>query len=128
MPRIPKAASSAEMARTSGTMAATRAPNVISRMMKVSPIVMNVRSRPLLISSVMSWFVRVWLTECTVNPAVLASIAAIAGRIGTTCRVTTAVSPSTRATIRTVDWSGDTRNASGGAVRGSWIWSTAGTV
>ena len=65
---MPKAASSAVTARTSGTIEATNAPNVMSRMMKVRPIVMNVRSRPLLIRLVMSSLVRVWLTEWTVNP------------------------------------------------------------
>ena len=83
MPRMPKAATSAVTARTSGTIEATNAPNVMSRMMKVRPIVMNVRSRPLLISSVMSWLVSVWLIEWTVNPWLSDSIAVIASRTGT---------------------------------------------
>ena len=51
--------------------------------MNVRPIVMNVRSRPLLISFVMSWLVSVWLIEWTVNPWLSVSIAVIASRTGT---------------------------------------------
>ena len=68
MPRMPNAASRADTARTSGTTDATSAPNVMSRMMKVRPIVMKVRSRPSLIRFVMSWLVSVWLIEWTVKP------------------------------------------------------------
>ncbi len=83
MPRIPNAARSADTARTSGTIEATKAPNVMSRMMKVRPIVTNVRSSPLLIRFVMSSLVSVWLTEWTVNPELSVSIAVIASRTGT---------------------------------------------
>ena len=84
-PKIPNAASRAVIARTSGTIAATNAPNVSSRMMNVSPIVANVVSRLLLMRVVMSSLVRVELRVWTSKPlaAPSASIAAIAGRTGT---------------------------------------------
>ena len=128
MPRMPKAATRAVTARTSGTIEATNAPNVMSRMMKVRPIVMNVRSRPSLIRLVMSSFVSVLLTELTVNPEPSVSIAAIAARTGGRRPSTTAWSPVIRPLMRTVVPSGDTSPACGGAVAGSWTSSKTGTV
>ena len=91
---MPNAATSDDTARTSGTSDATNAPNVMSRMMNVKPIVMNVRSSPLLIRFVMSSLVSVWLTDWTTNPSVFASSAAIAGLIATSRPSTVAWSPS----------------------------------
>ena len=94
-PKIPNAASSAVIARTSGTIAATNAPNVSSRMMNVSPIVTNVVSRLLLMRFVMSSLVsvelRVWTSKPLAAPS--ASIAAIAGRTGTRSWSTVSWSP-----------------------------------
>ena len=67
-PKIPNAASSAVIARTSGTIDATNAPNVSSRMMNVSPIVTNVVSRLLLMRVVMSSLVSVELRVWTSKP------------------------------------------------------------
>ena len=88
-PRTPKPAMIAVSARMSGTMDATKAPNVASRMMNVSPIVTNVVSRLLLIRFVMSSLVSVWLTVWTTNPWSFSSIVLISGRTGTRRRSTT---------------------------------------
>ena len=62
MPRIPNAATSELIARTSGTIEATIAPNANSRMMNVSGIVSDrVESSPLLMSALMSSLMNVLL-------------------------------------------------------------------
>ena len=129
-PKIPNAASSAVIARTSGTIAATNAPNVSSRMMNVSPIVANVVSRLLLMRVVMSSLVRVELRVWTSKPlaAPSASMAAIAGRTGTRSWSTVSWSPVIVATMRTADRSGATSPAWGGEVAGSGMASNTGTV
>ncbi len=127
-PKIPNAPMSADSANTIGTTAAANAPNVMSRITKVRPIVMNVVSRLLLMSFVMSSFVSVWLTLWTTNPLPSDSIAAIAGRTGTRRRSTTAWSPLMVPASRTAVRSGATRPSCGGAVAGSETLSKTGVV
>ena len=127
MPRIPNAAISEVIARTSGTIAATIAPNANSRMMKVSGIVRRRESsRPSEISALMSSLMNVLLMAWIARPGLAALAPSRSGRTGAMSGTTRVSSPSIRPTIRTVDPSGETRPASGGAENGSVSWSNVG--
>ena len=119
MPRIPKAASSALIARTSGTTAATIAPNANSRMKNVSGIVSRSESSsPVEMRALMSSLRNGLLIAWIVRSGCAARAASTIGRTGAMSGVTRASSPEMRATIRTVVPSADTSPASGGASSG----------
>ncbi len=127
MPRIPNAATSEVIARTSGTTEATIAPNANSRMMNVSGIVRRSESsRPSEISALMSSLMNVLLMAWIARPGLAARASSRIGRTGAMSGATRVSSPSIRPTIRTVDPSGETRPASGGAANGSASWSKVG--
>ena len=103
------------------------APNANSRMMKVSGIVSDrVESRPLLISALMSSLMNVLLMAWIARSGLAARASARIGRTGAMSGVTRSLSPSIRPTIRTVDPSGETSPADGGAVNGSASWLKVG--
>ena len=128
-PKIPNAPMSADSASTIGTTAAATAPNVMSRITKVRPIVMNVVSRLLLMRFVMSSFVSVPLTLWTDEPASVrldrgdrrpdGHEVAVHRRL-----IALDACPTSRTAVR----SGATRPACGGAVAGSETLSKAGTA
>src|SRR6478735_5639260 len=127
MPRIPNAAISEQIARTNGTTEATIAPNANSRMMKVSGIVSDsVESRPLLMSALMSSLMNVLLIAWIRRSGRAARAVARIGSTGAMSGVTRVSSPSIRPTIRTVEPSGETSPACGGAVNGSASWLKVG--
>ena len=83
MPRIPKAAISEVIARTSGTTDATIAPNAKSRMMKVSGIVSRSdSSRPSEISALMSSLMNVLLMAWIARSGFAARAPSRIGRTG----------------------------------------------
>ena len=108
MPRIPNAATSEVMARTSGTTEATIAPNANSRIRNVSGIVSRSESsRPVEIRRV-----DVVVDERAADGVdgevrVRARASASIGRTGAIRGVTRVSSPSIRPTMRTVEPSGD---------------------
>ena len=127
MPRIPNAATSEVMARTSGTTEATIAPNANSRMMNVSGIVsLSDSSSPSLMSALMSSLMNVLLMAWMRRSGWAARASARIGRTGAMSGVTRVSSPSMRPTIRTVEPSEDTSPASGGAANGSASWLKVG--
>ncbi len=128
MPRIPNAATSEVIASTSGTTDATIAPNANSRMMNVSGIVSDSdESRPSLMSALMSSLMNVllmaWIAEVRVRRPGLGEDRQDRRDRAASTRVS---SPSMRPTIRTVDPSGETRPAAGGAASGSASWLKVG--
>ncbi len=89
MPRIPNAATSEVIARTSGTIEATIAPNANSRMMNVSGIVSDrVESSPLLMSALMSSLMNVLLMAWMARAGCAVRASARIGRTGAMSGVT----------------------------------------
>ena len=127
MPRIPNAATSEVIARTSGTTEATIAPNANSRMMNVSGIVSRSESsRPSAISSLMSSLMNVLLMAWIARPGLAARAPSRIGRTGairgTTPRVV-ALDPADDPDRRPV---GRDEAGLGGAENGSVSWSKVG--
>ena len=100
MPRIPNAATSEVMARTSGTTEATIAPNANSRMMNVRGIVRRSESsRPDEISALMSSLMNVLATAWMARFGFAPRASARMGRTGAINGVTRVSSPSIRPTM-----------------------------
>ena len=115
------------IARTSGTTDATIAPNANSRMMNVSGIVsFSDSSRPSEIRAVMSSLMNVLLIEWMARSGDSVRASARIPRTGAMSGVTRVSSPEIRPTIRTVEPSGATSPASGGAWKGSTSSSNVG--
>ena len=83
-------------------------------------------SRPSEISALMSSLMNVLLMAWIARPGFAVRAPSRIGRTGARSGPTRVSSPSMRPTIRTVDPSGDTRPASGGAENGSVSWSNVG--
>ena len=127
IPRMPKAASSEVIARTSGTTDATIAPKATMRMMNVRGIVRRSElSRSPEMSVLMSSLMNVESITWIVVAGWAARAASTIGRIGASSFRTVGFSPGIRPTIRTAEPSFETSSAVGGAVNGSVSWSNVG--
>ena len=120
IPRMPKAAISDVIARTSGTTDAATAPNATMRMMNVAGIVRTIElSRSCEIRLLMSSLMNVELMTWMVVVGWAARAASMIGRTGTSSFRTWGFSPGILPTIRIADPSADVSSASGGALSGS---------